>query len=125
MENCVYIFFLLVVFQLKHFIADYPLQNPYMLGKFKDDWGFFLPLLIHSLTHGVITLAILFITANHELWWLFLVDTVSHFVIDRLKAGKKYLGRWGTNHPLFWWSLGLDQMLHHLVHYYIIYMIVC
>ena len=26
---------LLVLFQLKHFICDYPLQNAYMLGKMK------------------------------------------------------------------------------------------
>ena len=31
------IFILLVIFQFKHFIADYLLQNNYMLGKFKDD----------------------------------------------------------------------------------------
>jgi hypothetical protein len=114
------IFFLLIIFQLKHFIADYPLQNPYMLGKFREDWGFFWPLFAHVTIHAVITLGIIFVV-KPSLWYLAIVDLVTHFIIDRVKAGKRYLGRWGASHPLFWWSLGLDQMLHHFVHYYIIY----
>lgn len=114
------LFFLLIMFELKHFIADFPLQNPYMLGKFKDDWGFVFPLFVHCAVHAIITLGIVCIV-RPELWWLALIDLGSHFVIDRLKAAKKYLGRWNVDHPLFWWSLGLDQMLHHMVHYFIIY----
>lgn len=33
------VFILLDVFQLKHFVDDYPMQTPYMLGKMqKTDW---------------------------------------------------------------------------------------
>jgi hypothetical protein len=86
------LFLLLVLFQLKHLVADYLLQGRYMLGKFKDK-GFVLPLLSHSAVHGAFTLAICLVFAPH-LWWLSLVDVVSHFFIDRLKAGPKYLGRY-------------------------------
>jgi len=86
------LFVLLVVYQLKHFLADYLLQQGYMLGKFKDDWGFFLPLLSHAGVHGIFTLIICLII-NPSLWWLSLVDLVVHFIMDRVKAGKKYLGR--------------------------------
>lgn len=83
-----------------------------------------------------------------------LFDFVVHFTMDRIKAGPKYLGRYKTITPqefkasmaylswegherekkearkklkenkLFWWSLGLDQMVHHLTHYCIIWWIV-
>ena len=42
------IFVLLFAFQMKHFLADYPLQNVYMLGKFKEKkfWNYILIILI-------------------------------------------------------------------------------
>lgn len=33
-----------LLFQAKHFLADYPLQGRYMLGKFADGKEFVLPL---------------------------------------------------------------------------------
>lgn len=152
-------FALLIIFQLKHFIADYLLQGKYMLQKFRPDWGFFFPLLAHAGVHASFTLVVCLLFAPH-LWWLALVDLVTHFVMDRIKAGQKYLGRFkalsgaeikpildnigGRVHAdddldksirhdwrrqlrdnvFFWYSLGLDQMVHHLVHYYIIFVLV-
>jgi hypothetical protein len=86
------IFSLFVVFQIKHFVTDYPLQTQYMLGKFRPGWDFFLPLLVHSSVHGAATLLICLVV-NPKLWWLALADIVSHFIMDRIKAGPKYLGR--------------------------------
>ncbi len=149
------IFALLIVYQLKHFVADFPLQGTYMLQKFKPDWGFFFPLLAHVTVHGGMTLAIVWFI-NPSLWWLALVDAGIHFTMDRLKAGPKYMGRWKPltgeqymehkkkadeydaivpygkleahdklrGNVLFWWSLGIDQMIHHLTHYVIIYILV-
>ena len=97
MESISLIFSLLVFFQLKHFIADYILQGKYMIGKFKPGWDFLLPLLAHVGVHGIFTLGIILLVAPH-LWWLCLVDISIHFVIDRIKAGPKYLGRYK---PLF------------------------
>jgi hypothetical protein len=157
------VFALLIIYQIKHFLSDYPLQGMYMLGKFRDDWGFFLPLMSHVAVHGVFTLTIcLFV--NPSLCWLSIVDVAIHFLMDRIKAGKKYLGRFKAlsanefiqcskatmndqiifdsdtgkqlwlqtpeaftkikSNTYFWWSLGLDQMVHHLTHYFIIYMLV-
>lgn len=46
------IFILLIAFQIKHFLCDYPLQGKYMLGKFnKEDWK--LPLAAHAGTHAI------------------------------------------------------------------------
>jgi hypothetical protein len=128
------IFILLVIFQLKHFVADYPLQNAFMLGKFKDGWAFALPLAAHAGVHALFTFCIAFSVTNRSLLsaLLALADFVIHFMMDRIKAGKKYLGRFKPltaekfptaskeekrQNEFFWWSLGFDQMIHHLTHY--------
>lgn len=148
---------LLIIYQVKHFLADYPLQSGFMLKKFLPGWDFFFPLVAHCAVHAAMTLGIV-MWWNPALWWLALVDFGVHFVMDRIKAGPKYLGRYKalsgkeyvalldkkTNQSIahfrtvqkklekekkavfrgnvfFWWSLGLDQMVHHLTHYYIIW----
>lgn len=118
------VFTLVIIFQLKHFIADFPLQSSYMLMKQRADWSFFTPLLVHSLVHAAMTLVIVLWFAP-SLWWLSLVDLTVHFILDRIKAGPKYLGRFNDIHKKsFWFFFGLDQMLHHLTHLYFIWMIV-
>lgn len=131
------IFILLVLFQIKHFLADYPLQTEYMLGKFKDGKDFILPLAAHALTHAGFTFCISYaFTRSPGLSVsLALFDFTVHFIMDRIKAGKKYLGRYKPltakdfptatetqkrHNAYFWWSLGFDQMIHHLTHYAII-----
>ncbi len=143
------VFVLLIAFQIKHFLADYPLQTPYMLGKFKPGWDFLEPLAAHAGVHAAMTALICWVV-NPSLMWLALVDFAIHFMMDRIKAGPKYLGRFKAlsgkemlnilsykdtigldkfkpqlvSNVFFWWSLGLDQMIHHLTHYFIVYMIV-
>ena len=51
------LFVLLVLYQVKHFVADYPLQGTYMLGKFKKN-GWVLPLAAHCGVHALFTFAI-------------------------------------------------------------------
>lgn len=118
------IFILLTAFQVKHFICDYPLQTEYMLGKFKDV-GWVLPLQQHCFVHAIGTLLIcLFATDNQVLiMTLPLLDFVLHFTMDRVKASSKMLGRFKIENKFFWWSLGFDQMFHHLTHYLIIFII--
>lgn len=48
---------LVVAFKIKHFVADYPLQTPYMLGKFKAR-GWVRPLAAHAGVHAGLTAAI-------------------------------------------------------------------
>lgn len=140
------IFLLLVIYQLKHYLCDYPLQNAWMLGKFKQGWDFVLPLSAHCGVHALFTFAIAFTFSWRPGNLLFclglaLFDFVVHFVMDRIKAGPKYLGRykslsakeyqelWAStfgqapqlrHNTYFWWALGFDQMVHHLTHYAII-----
>ena len=148
------IFILLIVFQIKHFLADYPLQNEFMLGKFKDK-GWVIPLATHAGVHAWATFWVssMFFTGTGFRGLgicisLALLDFTVHFIVDRIKASSKLLGRfkalsaleWNSLnvHPgftdkdrmnairsnkYFWWSLGADQMAHHLTHYLIIYLI--
>lgn len=132
------VFVLLIVFQLKHFLADFPLQGPYMLQKFRPDWGFFLPLLAHAAVHGTFTLLIT-LAVTPDLWWLAIVDMAIHFTMDRIKASPRYLGRYKAltakdymaateaekqGNTYFWWALGFDQAVHHLTHYGLIWALV-
>lgn len=119
------LFALLVAFQVKHFLADFPLQGRYMLGKFKPGWDFVPPLLAHVGVHGSMTFTIA-CAAHASLALavgLALGDAAVHFAMDRIKAGPRYLGRWKPDSPFFWWALGLDQMVHHLTHYAVIWVL--
>jgi hypothetical protein len=151
---------LLVVFQIKHFLADFPFQTEYMLGKFKDK-GWELPLALHAAVHGLFTFLIATQLMSSGLKFGFIlacIDFVIHFAMDRVKASSQLMGRWKPltqeqfkkekwmlltkldlpewdyeiaqarsrlrGNKLFWWALGFDQMIHHLTHYLIIYMLV-
>lgn len=117
-------FQLLVLFQIKHFIGDFPLQREYMLKKFLPGWEFFVPLATHCFVHSLLTLAIV-MAVSFDLWWLAVVDFVTHFIMDRIKSGPRYLGRFSDNRsPGFWNSFGIDQMVHHLTGFYIIWVMI-
>ncbi len=118
------VFLLLCVFQVKHFLCDFPLQRRYMLQKVLPGWEFFVPLAIHCLVHAAFTLAIT-LCIKPDLWWLAIVDFVAHFLMDRIKAGPKYLGRFrDRDRSSYWNALGFDQMVHHLTGFYIVWELV-
>lgn len=179
--EAIYVFFGLSIWaQIKHFIADYPLQTPYMLGKFKKK-GWLLPLAAHAGVHFLFTFSISFIfTESLEFSMLLgVLDFFIHLVMDRIKASPDLLGkykalnkfeidymigtlndykqqyedgftaandkeaarihdllekrykrqdkyvkdRWEEN-AKFWWSLGLDQTVHHLTDLTIAFLII-
>jgi len=86
-----------VVFCTKHFLADYPLQTPYMLKKFGFTWEeWVLPLSAHAGVHALFTFSISFLFTR--LWSVSLglaaFDFSIHFVMDRIKASPNLLGRY-------------------------------
>ena len=101
---------LLIAYQIKHFLADFPLQNEYMLGKFKDK-GWIMPLAAHAGVHAGFTFFIamgylaqkdifhhgyyeqpeLLVTIASTICAMF--DFIVHFTMDRIKASPKMLGR--------------------------------
>ena len=121
--NVELLIYLLIFFQVKHFIADFVLQNVWMLQKSRPGWDFVLPLAIHCSVHALTTLVVTLWLAP-QLWWLAVLDFAVHFVMDRIKAGPRYLGRFtDVRGKAFWVSFGIDQMVHHLTHLYICYLI--
>jgi len=133
------VFILLAIFQVKHFLADYPLQTGYMLGKFKPSPDYIGPLHAHASVHAALTFIIVLVFSSWPLAILTAIfDHTVHFLVDRLKASPKLLGRHKSltakdyptatekqrrGNKYFWWSLGFDQMAHHFTHYAIIYFI--
>ena len=151
------VFLLLVIFQLKHFFADYVLQGKYMLGKFKKYPDYIFPLLAHVGVHGLFTFLIALLLKPELALFLAVFDMGCHFAMDRIKASPDLLGRYKAlsameyfnltnpkqafedmeparqrrwkliidqelrSNKYFWWALGLDQMVHHLTHYMIIF----
>lgn len=131
------IFLLWLAFDLKHFIADFVLQNDYMQGKFREN-GWAAPLALHCSMHAFCTLAIVCFIAP-SMWWLSLVDFVIHFVMDRIKASPRMLGRYKNlcqhelpaataeqkkHMKLYWLSMGFDQYIHHLTNLLIAWILV-
>ena len=122
MTTVICVFLLLIVFQLKHFICDYPLQGTYMLGKLRaTNWV--LPLAAHAAVHATATLLIAIWFSLHLAIILAITDFILHFTIDRLKASPNYGGRFKPDQPYFWWALGADQMAHHFTHYAFIFIL--
>jgi hypothetical protein len=127
------ILILLIVFQIKHLIADYYFQFPYMYENKGKETGWFKPLFDHALVHAAGTL---FILGAYNLircpddtniitllmpFFLSAFDLVTHFITDRWKATR---GR-SPNESKFWTDLGIDQMIHHIVGILIIWSITC
>ena len=124
-ELLAFTFTLLIVFQLKQLGGDYVLQTGWMVhGKAQPGWGFIFPLSVHVGVHALTTLAIIYIV-NPALWFLALFDFALHFIMDRIKASRNGLGRYNNiEKSSYWISYGIDQMVHHLTHYGIIYWLV-
>ena len=118
------VFGLLVAYQLKHFLCDFPLQGAYMLGKFKGGTEWIKPLAAHASVHALGTLLISLCVKPNLALSLAALDFTAHFVVDRLKAAPTLGGRWKPDRPYFCWALGGDQACHHLTHYFIIYHLV-
>lgn len=120
-----FVFLLLVLFQIKHWIADYPAQTPYMLRKFLGGTEWILPLTAHAGVHalGTFYIAVLITTRLQLSLALAVLDFVVHFTVDRIKASPNMLGKYKPDNKYFWWALGADQSLHHITHYVIIVVI--
>jgi len=88
------IWLLLVIYQIKHFVCDYPLQGKYMLGKFKPGWAWVLPLTAHAGVHGVATFLIALCFKPKSALWVAFFDMIIHFTMDRIKASPNLLGRY-------------------------------
>lgn len=105
------VFWLLAALTLKHFLADFVLQNRWMASGKEAPAGWALPLACHAGLHGIGTglIALAFVP---EGWWLGLADFIIHAAIDRVKAVAGRHFRLEPEAPAYWWLFGFDQFLH-------------
>ena len=110
---------LLTLFQLKHFIADYPLQNYQMVtekGHYGKRGGIY-----HSLIHSAMTFVALALF-NYFVFpieytvaiAIAALEFVIHYHIDwvKMQMSRKFT----TQDKGFWNWIGFDQLLHHLTY---------
>lgn len=106
---------------VKHFVCDFPLQaNPWMYR----NKGTYLHLggIAHAGLHGAGTLIVLapFIGSAAFIWAA--VDMLMHYHIDWAKMNlSRHHDLKPDNSEWFWILLGLDQLLHHLTYFAIVY----
>jgi hypothetical protein len=105
---------LLVVFQVKHLVADFLLQTKWTIGKEQAN-GWLAPLIVHAGGHAAIMLLIALLL-NPAFWWLGVVDLVVHAEIDRGKTLTTRALGVQEGERVWWRIFGIDQMLHHLTH---------
>lgn len=106
---------------IKHFICDYPLQaNPWMHLN-KGSYGH-LGGLTHAIIHGIGTYIVLSVFQINDAWILAVADLLIHYHIDWAKMHiNKTFNLKSTNSEWFWFTLGVDQLLHHLTYFAIIW----
>lgn len=124
METAVLTFWLLFALFLKHFIVDFILQTKFQWSN-KGIYGHAGGLL-HAGLHLLSTLLILYnifrIDAHFALL-LALFDGFVHYHIDWIKVNICQKYNWTANNSeYFWWLLGLDQFLHGLTYFAIVYL---
>jgi len=116
----IYVLLLVSVLVVKHFLVDFLAQTPYMY-KNKGTYGHFGGIL-HALMHGIISLralcplaAMLNPTCGYaRILACCLDEIIIHYHIDffKVKVCKKY-ELTPVNSEVYWYILGLDQLLHY------------
>lgn len=102
-----------LLFRLKHFMADFLLQTPWMARGKQQPVGWAGALFAHAGVHAAGTSLIAAAFAP-SLIFLGAVDLFLHAGIDRTKAAWSQLQ---PSQPAFWWAHGIDQEAHHLTHF--------
>lgn len=120
------LFILLLALNLKHFIADFLLQPPFMYlnkGTYGHVGG-----ISHSMLHALMTM---FIIASMVTFLALpvapmlcvligLMEFIVHYHTDwaKVKLTKKF-NLSPTNSEKYWWLLGADQLIHALTYIFI------
>lgn len=119
-QDMALVLFLLVLFVIKHFLADFVFQTEYMLRK-GDQTGWQRPLAVHCAVQAGLTFLITFPPIGLWAVALALIDFVIHYCVDYWKA---QIARYPLNSREFWISFGADQLLHSLTYIALAYIAV-
>lgn len=106
---------------IKHFICDFPLQAHPWFHRNKASYGHASGL-IHAIIHGCGTYIVLSIFGIKAAWILAAIDFFMHYHIDwaKLRINQKFDLN-ADNSEWFWLTLGIDQFMHHLTYFAIIW----
>jgi hypothetical protein len=121
--NVSFLALLFVLFTVKHVLADFVLQTHWMRRGKDQEHRWAAALAAHAGCHAAFTLALALAVAP-ALWWLGVVDFVVHCAIDRCKGVVMELHRWQPQDRWYWWSIGIDQSLHHLTGFFLAVVVV-
>lgn len=103
---------LVLALQAKHLLADFYLQNAFMLS---GRGAYLHPgRALHCLVHAALTLVVLFIfgMGTGAILAVALIEFVAHFHIDWGKAQVLARRNLGPNDAGYWHATGVDQALH-------------
>ncbi len=111
-------FALLISLFICHFLADYCLTTPKMIKAKASGKGLY-HILYHSCVHAIL-IGIVFVLFGFSLKicaLLFLIEMISHFIIDYCKGlvGRVFPAFADNSQKAFWVLYGFDQLLHLLV----------
>lgn len=113
---------LFLLFSIKHFIADFPLQPKFMWSN-KGTYGH-AGGIAHACVHILGTMLVLAVFTKYWLL-LSLLDGIIHYHIDWAKM--RLNAKWNLG-PLtsekFWWLLGADQLAHYMTYCLIVWMVI-
>ena len=112
---------MLLIFQVKHFVADYLLQPAWVIrgkGDFRQPGGY-----VHAGVHALGSLPALVLAGlgATEIAALAVVEFVVHFTIDHVKALLSRDSKSGPNTRAYWAMHGADQLMHQLTYAGLIY----
>lgn len=116
MNMAVFIVGMLVWLQIKHFVADYLLQPPWILhgkGDLRKPGGY-----AHAGIHVCGSLPVL-LAGGLSLGWILVLaagEFVVHYLIDYFKVLHSRTRPYPTNTLAFWALHGADQLMHHLTY---------
>lgn len=114
---------LLVWLQVKHYVADYLLQSPWIIsgkGRFDQPGGY-----VHAAIHVVGTApALVYSGLETGLVALLLAgEFLIHFTVDHLKALQARARPQSPSSARFWAMHGADQLAHHLTYVAMLYVV--
>lgn len=109
---------LLAALFLSHYLADFCLTTRSMIVA-KSDGKTLFPIIFHASIHALLMGICLFIfgTTIQMLLGLFLLEFISHFIIDTIKGRLTHAyPKLADNHQKPYWIVyGMDQLLHQLI----------
>ena len=115
-ETIAAVLLVVVILEVKHFVCDYPLQTAYQLnnkGTYGHPGG-----LLHAGIHVLGTSAAFLVMAPTLAAGAAIIvgEFAIHYHIDWTKDNLLKGNKWTAADNPFWWSIGADQLLHHLTY---------